>query len=86
MFRYIDGSAAMFSALQLFDFKRDMTSKVEGKIINAINGEGITNAVVRVYKRNELIQTYNVPQNKRGTKWDVFAISKNGLITYNEVK
>ena len=45
-----------------------------------------SNAVVRVYKGNELIQTYNVPQNKRGIKWDVFAISKNGLITYNEIE
>ena len=45
-----------------------------------------SNAVVRVYRGNELIHIYNVPQNKRGIKWDVFAISKNGLITYNEVK
>lgn len=40
--------------------------------------------VVRVYKGNDLITTYNVPQNKEGTVWHVFEITEEGISSINE--
>lgn len=44
----------------------------------------MSGAVVRVYKGNDLITTYNVPQNKEGTVWHVFEITKDGIVSINE--
>lgn len=43
-----------------------------------------SNAVVRVYNGNELVETYVVPQNEKGTVWPVFSLSKDGLQSANE--
>lgn len=44
----------------------------------------MSGAVVRVYKGNDLITTYNVPQNKEGTVWHVFEITEEGISSINE--
>ena len=41
-------------------------------------------AVVRVYKGNTLLKTYNVPENRSENVWHVFDIDKTGITTYNE--
>lgn len=48
------------------------------------NALSMSGAVVRVYKGNDLITTYNVPQNKEGTVWHVFEITKDGIVSINE--
>lgn len=41
----------------------------------------MSGAVVRLYKGNVLLRTYNVPTDTEGTVWNVFSIDKNGKIT-----
>lgn len=43
-----------------------------------------SNAVVHIYKGNELLKIYYVPKNSRGTVWHVFDLTKNGIVSYNE--
>ena len=43
-------------------------------------------AVVRVYKGNDLLQTYSVPQNLQGIYWFVFDITEDGLVAVNEIR
>lgn len=44
----------------------------------------MSDAVVRVYKGNDLITTYFVPKDKEGTVWHVFHITKDGVVPVNE--
>lgn len=44
---------------------------------NALSNSG---AVVRLYKGNQLLRTFNVPTGYDGTEWDVFSLSPNGRI------
>lgn len=37
-------------------------------------------AIVKVYRGNTLLRTYNVPTDREGTVWNVFSIDKNGNI------
>lgn len=37
-------------------------------------------AIVKVYKGNSLLKTYEVPKNRKGTLWTVFKIASNGEI------
>ena len=39
----------------------------------------MSGAQVKVYKGNDLIETYNVPINMQGTRWNIFEI-RNGEI------
>lgn len=48
------------------------------------NSLSMSGAVVRVYKGNNLMNTYNVPRNKEGTVWHVFEITKEGIVSVNE--
>lgn len=46
-------------------------------------------AIVKLYKGNTLLKTYNVPTDRTGTVWRVFSVDKNGSIRdinymYNE--
>ncbi len=43
----------------------------------------LSGAVVRVYKGNELVKTYSIPQGEKGTLWHVFDITENGIIPFN---
>lgn len=38
-------------------------------------------AIVRLYKGNQLLRTFNVPTGYNGTEWDVFSLDSNGRIT-----
>lgn len=40
-----------------------------------------SNAVVRLFKGNQLIRTFQVPTGYGGTEWDVFELDSNGRIT-----
>ena len=42
-------------------------------------------AIVQVYKNNQLLQTYTVPLEQRGTIWTVFTIENGEIIDKNEV-
>lgn len=48
------------------------------------NAMSLSDAVVRVYKGNQQIKTYSIPQNKYGTVWHVFDITEQGVETVNE--
>ena len=41
----------------------------------------LSGAIVKVYKGNTLLHTYNVPTDREGTVWNVFSIDQNGNIT-----
>ncbi len=43
-----------------------------------------SNAVIRVYKGNAMIDKIHVPQDGIGNVWHVFDIDKDGIILYNE--
>lgn len=43
-----------------------------------------SNAMIRVYKGKEIIQTIHVPKDGVGNVWHVFDIDKNGINLYNE--
>lgn len=45
---------------------------------NALSNSG---AVVRLYKGNQLLRTFNVPAGHDGTEWDVFSLTSDGKIT-----
>lgn len=45
----------------------------------------MSDAVVRVYKGNDLITTYFVPKDVEGTVWHVFHITKDGVVPVNEM-
>lgn len=38
-------------------------------------------AIVKLYRANTLVQTFNVPTNRAGTVWNVFSIDRNGNIS-----
>ena len=42
-------------------------------------------AMVQVYKNNQLLKTYTVPVEQRGTIWTVFTIENGEFIDKNEV-
>jgi len=42
-------------------------------------------AMVQIYKNNQLLKTYTVPLEQRGTIWTVFAIENGEIIDKNEV-
>lgn len=44
----------------------------------------LSDAVVRVYKGNTLLETYNAPENTTNNVWHVFDIEKSGIVTYND--
>lgn len=48
------------------------------------NNLSLSNAFVRVYKGNTLIESYSVPQNITGNTWRVFELSKDGLCAINQ--
>lgn len=48
------------------------------------NKLSMSGAVVRVYKGNDLVVTFNVPKNNVGTVWHVFEITENGIVSINE--
>lgn len=44
-------------------------------------------AVVRLYKGNQLLRTFNVPTGYGGTEWDVFSLSPDGkIVVLNTMK
>jgi hypothetical protein len=43
-------------------------------------------AVIRVYSRNHLLQTFHVPENLTGRKWTVFNIVQNKIVPVNAVE
>lgn len=45
---------------------------------NCLSNSG---AIVRLYKGNQLLRTFNVPSGYDGTEWDVFSLDSNGKIT-----
>lgn len=50
---------------------------------NALSNSG---AVVRIYKGNQLLRTFNVPAGYDGTEWDVFALKADGtIVSINEM-
>lgn len=53
------------------------------KGILSSNRLSLSNAVVRVFKGNTLLKTYNVPKNEAGTVWHVFAIKDGKFVTKN---
>ncbi len=63
----------------------DYTNRYE-EPSNALSNSG---AVVRIYKGNTLLRTFNVPTGYGGTEWDVFELKSDGTIvslntmTYN---
>lgn len=63
----------------------DYTNQYE-ESSNALSNSG---AVVRLYKGNQLLRTFNVPTGYGGTEWDVFSLKADGTIisintmTYN---
>lgn len=40
-----------------------------------------SNAIVRIFKGNQLLRTFQVPTGYGGTEWDVFSLDSNGRIT-----
>lgn len=46
----------------------------------------MSDAVVSVYKGNDLIATYFVPEDEEGTVWHVFQITKDGIVPVNEME
>ena len=42
-------------------------------------------AVVRVYSNNRLVNTFRIPANASGTKWNVFKIERGNLVGVNTV-
>jgi hypothetical protein len=42
-----------------------------------------SNAVVRIYKGDQLIETFNVPVNHEGTTWKVFDIQQGNIVPIN---
>lgn len=49
-----------------------------------VNALSLSDAVVRVYCGNEQIGIFSIPQNKSGTVWHVFDLSKQGIQEVNE--
>lgn len=49
-----------------------------------VNAMSLSDAVVRVYCGNEQISIFSIPQNKSGTVWHVFNLSKQGIQEVNE--
>ena len=47
---------------------------------DASNELSKSEAVVRLYKGNQLLRTFNVPTGYDGTEWDVFSLNTNGGI------
>ena len=44
-------------------------------------------AVVRIYKGNQLLRTFNVPTGYDGTEWDVFSLTPDGrIVAINTIK
>lgn len=64
-------------------FKYSVHNYTDRYSINS-NSLSMSGAVVRVYKGNDLINTYNVPINKEGTVWHIFEITKEGILSINE--
>jgi hypothetical protein len=42
-------------------------------------------AVVRIYSQNRLLQTFRIPSNGVGPKWNVFRIERGNLVPVNTV-
>lgn len=51
--------------------------------ISSSNRLSLSNAVVRVFKGNTLLRTYNVPKNEAGTVCHVFTIKDGKFVTKN---
>ena len=43
-----------------------------------------SNAIVRVYSGNNIMETYSVP-NTHGNRWNVFRITQNGIENINMI-
>ena len=48
------------------------------------NKLSLSNAYVRVYQGNTLIESFSVPQNVTGNTWRVFELSEEGLHAINQ--
>lgn len=57
----------------------DFTNRAE----NSSDSLSNSNAVVRIYKGNHLLRTFNVPVGYDGTEWDVFTLKTDGTIISN---
>jgi hypothetical protein len=44
-----------------------------------------SNAIVRIYQNNQLLKSFNVPQNVKGTTWHVFNILNGKIIIVNSI-
>jgi uncharacterized protein YfaP (DUF2135 family) len=65
----------------LGDFKysiHDYTNRGYSSNIYALSNSG---AIIRVYRGDTLLRTYNVPTNVDGTVWNVFSMNASGQIT-----
>lgn len=45
----------------------------------------LSNAQVRLYKGNQLLSTFNVPNNQPGTLWTVFELNGSNIVTINSM-
>lgn len=50
-----------------------------------ITAMSFSDAVVRVYRGNEQVEIFSIPQNRSGTVWHVFDISDHGIEAVNEI-
>ena len=53
---------------------------------NQSRGLSRSKAVVRVYRNNELTDTFYVPKDKKGNKWSVFQILKGDIVATMNVR
>lgn len=66
-----------------FDGLRDIRYAVHdytNRSKESSNALSYSGAVVRIYKGNQLLRTFNVPTGYDGTEWDVFTLKADGTI------
>lgn len=71
------------STLEEGVFKYSVHDYTNRKNINSTD-MSMSGAMIRVYKGNKMIETFNITRNREGTVWHVFDIEKDGIIVYNE--